>query len=207
MISQLLPLFPVLLLPPPPTSKPQKTAALVHAVSQQLTSAGVRWTSAFGTLEDGKRSPIYVLPSEVFAHRDGGESSGTSSLASSLELPPQSLSFSARSASPAPPSGDLGRLRSLVRTSSAREQIRRNKTIAFLEWREIEVAATGGMLLEINNLPSDWAEKAYEEGEKKAQLHLDFSRRVAERRTMLAARRVEEAGSQEARSEDRKSVV
>lgn len=63
------------------------------------------------------------------------------------------------------------------------------------------MAATGGMLLEINNLPSDWAEKAYQEGEKKAQLHLDFSRRVAERRTMLAARRVEEAGSQEARSE------
>lgn len=199
-ISQLLPLFPILLLPPSPTSKPQKTAALVHAVSQQLTSAGVRWTSAFGTLEDGKRSPIYVLPSELFTFHDGSESSGPSSLASSLELP-RSPTFSTRSASPLPPSGDLARLRSLVRSSSAREQIRRNRTTAFLEWREVEVAARGGTLLEIDQLPSEWGEKAVEEGEKKAQLQLDFSKRVAERRAVLEAKRVEEAGSQEARSE------
>ncbi|GAA5963687.1 hypothetical protein JCM3765_003544 [Sporobolomyces pararoseus] len=42
-ISHLLPILPVLILPPSPTSKPQKTTALSNAVIQQLDSAGVRW--------------------------------------------------------------------------------------------------------------------------------------------------------------------
>ncbi|GAA5884182.1 hypothetical protein JCM16303_005957 [Sporobolomyces ruberrimus] len=54
-VSQILPILPVLLLPPSPTSKPQKTSALSHAVVQQLDSAGVRWVP-IESLDDRRES-------------------------------------------------------------------------------------------------------------------------------------------------------
>ncbi|GAA5940049.1 uncharacterized protein JCM15063_001685 [Sporobolomyces koalae] len=56
-ISPILPILPILILPPAPTSKPQKTSALSHAVIQQLDSAGVRWLSILSLDRRESRSP------------------------------------------------------------------------------------------------------------------------------------------------------
>ncbi|GAA6062202.1 hypothetical protein JCM10212_006483 [Sporobolomyces blumeae] len=87
-VSHLVPILPVLVLPPSPTSKPQKTTALSNAMMQQLDSAGVQWIamSAFepSQNESGPRSspqrsqrdrrklsglgggPLTMLPNDLF---------------------------------------------------------------------------------------------------------------------------------------------
>jgi hypothetical protein len=65
--------------------------------------------------------------------------------------------------------------------------MRRNRAIAFLHWREIEVAARGGRVLDVSVLPAEWNEKGLDGVEVKSRSQLDFSRRVAERRFVLAA--------------------
>ncbi|KAM0752396.1 hypothetical protein T439DRAFT_207158 [Meredithblackwellia eburnea MCA 4105] len=112
-VSQVIPIFPVLVLQPSPTSKPQKTSALVAAVCQQLTSAGVRWIPAFPTLGDTRPAPLYLISQEALdeqpedgaddeeaeedeleGQHSGSESSsagtrsGPPSASSSQELPP-----------------------------------------------------------------------------------------------------------------------
>lgn len=187
-ISLVLPLFPVLVLPPPPTSRPQKTSALVDAVQLQLTSAGVRWCSAFETLAGTttKQSTFYLLPS-LLLEPNNSQSSGPSSLTSSQELRPPSPGFSSdRSSSPASINrGDLDRLRELVGTQSSRERIRRNRAIAFLDWREVELAARGGAVWDAEKLMREGRDAPVNEGERRDQIGLDFSRRVGERREVL----------------------
>ncbi|KAI5480010.1 hypothetical protein MNV49_001975 [Pseudohyphozyma bogoriensis] len=183
-VSHVLPIFPILILPPSPTSRPQKTGALVQAVCAQLTSAGVRWTSAFETLGDNNKfSPLYMLPSTLFNETDNGGagSSGPPSLSSSQELHPPSPTFSTRSASPVS-KGDLLRLQTLVSSHGCRERIHRNRVIAFLEWREVELAARGLSFSEVKALRHD---ALINEGERLQQLGVDFSKRVAERRAIL----------------------
>ncbi|GAA5819981.1 hypothetical protein JCM11491_000643 [Sporobolomyces phaffii] len=57
LVSHLVPILPVLVLPPAPTAKPQKTTALSHAVVEQLDSAGVRWLSVESLDRRESRSP------------------------------------------------------------------------------------------------------------------------------------------------------
>lgn len=184
-----MPIFPILLLPP--SSKPQKTSALIHAVCQQFDSAGVSYTPAFESLGDTKRSPLYVLPSELFEGSD--PSSGTSSLASSQELPHPST------ISPHPHEGfsrDLSRLRTLVSSPSCQERIKRTKVLSFLiNWREVEVAARGIAPISVQSLPSAWNDRQLETTQKQGQQELDFSKRVAQRRSTLTRDNMHSLGS------------
>ncbi|GAA5914663.1 hypothetical protein JCM8208_000404 [Rhodotorula glutinis] len=79
-ISHVLPLLPVLVLPPSPTGKPQKTTALSHAVQEQLNTAGVRWCTALGPRSaTTAASPLYMLPHDLFvqhAHDDDDDDDG-----------------------------------------------------------------------------------------------------------------------------------
>ncbi|GAA5855900.1 hypothetical protein JCM9279_001165 [Rhodotorula babjevae] len=316
-ISHVLPLLPVLVLPPSPTGKPQKTTALSQAVQEQLNTAGVRWAPALAAPCSAATcaSPLYMLPHDLFvqhAHEDDDDelrrvprlvpsTSGASMPASSPEsedAPPSSLSSSqefvtpldrhptssyytsagssvvgdhrerefgpssasaaagrgaarslsassragsssSRSSSPrghghghaqtrpamhtrrrnlslssfasssagAPPSSsaapsstslaDLHRLQSLVHDPAAPALLRARRARAFLEWREVEVAArvsSGGARDEAAvEVPEAWGERALddvEEGGGTGRRMLDFSRRVAERRRVLAGRTV-----------------
>uniref|UniRef100_A0A0K3CDF2 BY PROTMAP: gi/342319927/gb/EGU11872.1/ LigA [Rhodotorula glutinis ATCC 204091] n=1 Tax=Rhodotorula toruloides TaxID=5286 RepID=A0A0K3CDF2_RHOTO len=126
-ISHLIPLIPVLILPPSPNGKPQRTTALSQAVQEQLDGAGVRWVPARPSPR-GRASvggALYMLPSDLFARHDSqhfghdapgssptseGGPPSTSSLSSSQELlPPSQLSS-------APPStvGEASGARSLA---------------------------------------------------------------------------------------------
>ncbi|GAA5830731.1 hypothetical protein JCM11251_001056 [Rhodosporidiobolus azoricus] len=73
-LSHLIPLYPVLILPPSPTGKPQKTYALEQAVQEQLDKAGVRWVPllpgrAGRKGRDGKgRVELCLLPHDLFVH-------------------------------------------------------------------------------------------------------------------------------------------
>ncbi|KPV75283.1 uncharacterized protein RHOBADRAFT_49653 [Rhodotorula graminis WP1] len=113
-VSHVLPVLPVLVLPPSPTGKPQKTAALSQAVQEQLNTAGVRWAPALvlprspAAAAGGGASPLYMLPHDLFVQHDGDDveeqrrvphhvPSVTSMPASSPEsedAPPSSLSSS-----------------------------------------------------------------------------------------------------------------
>ncbi|BGP55185.1 hypothetical protein JCM8202v2_002782 [Rhodotorula sphaerocarpa] len=121
-LSHLLPLFPVLILPPSPTGKPQKTFALCQAVQEQLDGAGVRWLPAT-KLETGASrrhrdrspgGPLFMLPHDLFMQQTpanaGPSSPGSSryspsSLSASQELDrgpptPQSPAFTGISSAP-----------------------------------------------------------------------------------------------------------
>ncbi|GAA5924649.1 hypothetical protein JCM1841_006376 [Sporobolomyces salmonicolor] len=248
-ISHLLPIFPVLILPPSPTSKPQKTTALSNAVTQQLDSAGVRWLSAFAFERRSDRSPprramrkrsigggpLYMLPHDLFVqhppihpHVHPAPSSshpttsapspssepGALSLSSSQELllPPSptltttsslrssSRASSTRSSSPAGHHStllDLHRLRRLMYSIVSPAKLRKARAITFLEWREVEVAARGCEVQEVERLPESWKERRFEGVESEDDLEgggsggrraLDFSKRVAERRKALRAK-------------------
>ncbi|GAA5849616.1 hypothetical protein JCM8547_000512 [Rhodosporidiobolus lusitaniae] len=70
-LSHLIPLFPVLILPPSPTGKPQKTALLEGAVQEQLDKAGVRWVGALPSSPCPKNpsaNSLYLLPYDLFSH-------------------------------------------------------------------------------------------------------------------------------------------
>ncbi|GAA6022587.1 hypothetical protein JCM10207_003915 [Rhodosporidiobolus poonsookiae] len=69
-LSRLIPLYPVLILPPSPTGKPQKTSALEQAVREQLDTAGVRWVPAVPSREKEPRGmgELYMLPHDLFVH-------------------------------------------------------------------------------------------------------------------------------------------
>ncbi|GAA5908666.1 hypothetical protein JCM5296_006005 [Sporobolomyces johnsonii] len=248
-ISHLLPIFPVLILPPSPTSKPQKTTALSNAVTQQLDSAGVRWLSAFAFERRSARSPprgdmrkrsigggpLYMLPHDLFvqhppmhphvhphhssshpttsAPSPTSEPGGLSLLASQeLLLPPSptltttssfrssSRASSTRSSSPAVHHStllDLHRLRRLVHSVVSPAKLRKARAITFLEWREVEVAARGCEVKEVEELPEKWKERRFEGIEREDELEggtgggrraLDFSKRVAERRKAFRAK-------------------
>ncbi|GAA5993105.1 hypothetical protein JCM5350_007218 [Sporobolomyces pararoseus] len=252
-ISHLLPILPVLILPPSPTSKPQKTTALSNAVIQQLESAGVRWLPV-GDLDrresksptrrgSSKQNeigggPLTMLPHDLFvqhppsetqsvsSHRDHSSTPTTSfpsptseptSLTSSQELPPLSPTFtsassyyrtsssrasSARSLSPSSTTGrntanlhhltllDLHRLRRILHAEGVSTKIRRARTLTFLEWRDVEVAARGIEMVAVESLPREWEEKAVEWPElaQFGRRGLDFSKRVAERRKTLGCK-------------------
>ncbi|TKA55205.1 hypothetical protein B0A53_02175 [Rhodotorula sp. CCFEE 5036] len=75
-VSRLVPLFPVLLLPPPPSGKSQKTNALCHAVQEQLNGADVRWLPASSLGKNSRRrsgggggGPLFMLPHDLFAQQ------------------------------------------------------------------------------------------------------------------------------------------
>ncbi|GAA6027636.1 hypothetical protein JCM8097_007958 [Rhodosporidiobolus ruineniae] len=106
-LSNLIPLLPVLILPPSPTGKPQKTAALEQAVCEQFGTAGVRWVGGLSVAEKekernaGKSRSLYLLPHDLFVHnppsfpssasgdarhRSGGPSSAASSAPPSAPL-------------------------------------------------------------------------------------------------------------------------
>ncbi|GAA5904270.1 uncharacterized protein JCM6883_006430 [Sporobolomyces salmoneus] len=93
-VSHLLPILPILILPPSPTSKPQKTSALSNAVVQQLDSAGVRWLSieAFDRRESRSPTrkgctkssdicggPISMLPHDLFVQHPPAHYASSSS--------------------------------------------------------------------------------------------------------------------------------
>ena len=199
-ISAVLPLFPVIRLDPSPTAK--RTSALVHAVSEQLTLAGVGWTAAFDSspAHSNKVAPLFVLPFDLFRHSqelDLDLSDGQSSLGSSQELvPPSPACFppspSSRSASPAVV-GDLHRLRTMVSTAKAQERLRTVRVAGFLGWRELELAARGCEGAAVGALPREWGEgpvagaRGWDE-KNAGRRELDFSKRVAERRASFQLR-------------------
>ena len=96
-----------------------------------------------------------------------------------------------------PSAEQLAYLKSLISSTEARERHATTQAIRFLEWREIQVSARGGRFRSLDNWPEVGEfERIVEEGEQAAQLGLDFSRRVAERREELAgATRGTDAGS------------
>ncbi|KAM0787602.1 hypothetical protein ACM66B_003670 [Microbotryomycetes sp. NB124-2] len=214
-LSHVIPLFPVLVLPPNPSSKLQKTHMLVSAVTQQLTTAGVRWVSAIDCHDRKSRTPaLHLLPHELFTlpeyeHVPSNTATGPSSLTSSQELaPPPSPTSSTRPPSSvgsrsSSPTGthDLVRLRTFVNTLTSRERIRKLKALSFLEWREVEVAARGHQLAKIESLPVEWNETAAAScdgsmtGDRGKDGEIEFSKRVAERRIALAARNRTEVAS------------
>lgn len=147
-----------------------------------------------------------------------------SSLTSSQELLPPSPTFtssassaysssnssSSRSRSPRPASSthsarDLARLRTLIGVGpnggSARENLRRERGLSFLEWREVEIAARRSSnrgraeRWDVSDLPSEWSEGSLKREEarqgslksreEQLEKELEFSRRVAERRREL----------------------
>lgn len=73
-------------------------------------------------------------------------------------------------------SDELCRLRGVVRDGAL---LRRTRAIAFLEWREVEIAARG------RAGPTGAGRTVEEEREQGRQSELEFSRRVAERRAEL----------------------
>ncbi|SCV67485.1 BQ2448_5096 [Microbotryum intermedium] len=223
-LSQIIPVFPILVLPPAPASiRPQKTTALVEAVVAQLDWAGVRWTAALDHQIGGsvrarattKRgpSPLYLLPHELFTEKafqdlnaptsatDGtAPPSPTFTASSSNGSAPDGSSSGSRSSSPATTTGDLARLRTLVGTAGMRDRIRRANALAFLDWREIEIAAVGetkaaspasdegacdGANLNHEALNNDTDSLPTRQDVKARRDSLDFSRRVAERRLLL----------------------
>ncbi|BGP39729.1 hypothetical protein JCM10450v2_003698 [Rhodotorula kratochvilovae] len=277
-VSHVLPVFPVLVLPPSPTGKPQKTTALSQAVQEQLDTAGVRWLPALSLPRSPAASgagPLYMLPHDLFvqhAHAPPHVASSTASthasspasedaptsLSSSTEFVPphhpssaytssapssiagtpphpaaaRSLSASSRagsssSRSSSPPrrahtrhaslsslasassrSGasasasaasstslaDLRRLQAAVHHPSAAAHLRRSRARAFLEWREVEIAASSASFALGTDTAWDllaaWGETALsaEEGARGGRRALDFSKRVAERRRALSLR-------------------
>lgn len=200
-LSKLVPIFVLLLLPPSPSSRPQKTAILLEAVHTQLTNAGVHYTAAFETGKPTSSSttkPFYCLPSDVF---DDDFFSETSSMASSQELlppPSSSTSTSTSSASPlchqATHYRDLNRLRSLVSTPAARDRIKRIKVLSFLEWREVHLAARGIRQVPLSKL---YGEVGVEILESNLEKDLEFSKRVAERRLEIEKSQKELKGVQD----------
>ncbi|BGO99411.1 hypothetical protein NBRC10513v2_003508 [Rhodotorula toruloides] len=259
-ISHLIPLIPVLILPPSPNGKPQRTTALSQAVQEQLDGAGVRWVPARPSPR-GRASvggALYMLPSDLFARHDSqhfghdapgssptseGGPPSTSSLSSSQELlPPSQLSSAppstvgeasgARSLAASAPSStrsseslssrssshrryppttlfsnsdalssslaDLTRLQHLLHAPSSPEYLRKERARAFVEWREVEVAARGVNVRGVETLPVEWEEEAIrwpsgeesgEEGEGRRggkKTELEFSKRVAVRRQALS---------------------
>ncbi|GAA5821496.1 hypothetical protein JCM3770_000599 [Rhodotorula araucariae] len=275
-VSHILPLYPVLVLPPSPTGKPQKTMALSHAVQDQLDTAGVRWLAALTiphSLAPAPARPLYMLPHDLFVqHVDAGPhvasstasthtSSPTSedapaSLFSSTEFSPlahtastctsgpnsisdtaphsaaRSLSASSRadtssSRSSSPHRGpherrrqgsvsslassssrggasaaastststslaDLRRLQATLHHSSTAGLLRSQHARAFLEWREVEVAASSSPgASPASEVPPAWGESPLRDDDRArgGRRALDFSKRVAERRRVLALRR------------------
>ncbi|BGO91281.1 hypothetical protein NBRC10512_008227 [Rhodotorula toruloides] len=259
-ISHLIPLIPVLILPPSPTGKAQRTTALSQAVQDQLDGAGVRWVPARQSPR-GRTSvggALYMLPSDLFARHDAqqlehdapdssptseGGPPSSSSLSSSQELlPPSRLSSAPAStageasgahslAASAPSStrsseslssrssshrrypytslfstsdalssslADLTRLQRLLHAPSSHDYLRKERARAFVEWREVEVAARGVNVRAVESLPAEWGEEAVkwtsgeesgEEGEGRRggkRTELEFSKRVAVRRQALS---------------------
>ncbi|KAK4701490.1 hypothetical protein P7C70_g4734, partial [Phenoliferia sp. Uapishka_3] len=207
-VSHILPLVPVLILPPSPTSRPLKTTALISAVKQQLTNAGVRWIipeAEHRTGDAESSSGIYTLPGEVleFSRSEESEMSGSEeglSPSSSQELPPLSTPSSAsrsRSSSPFPSSSpSLARLLSLFSSPGFLAKVGRQQILAFMEWREIEVAARGGRVRGMREgergLEDRWGKRGME-----ALWVLEVSRRVGERRNVLNTERRTNGGERE----------
>lgn len=112
--------------------------------------------------------------------------------------------------------GDLKRLRELVGSAEGRERLEREKVDAFLEWREVEVAARGveqGVVVESagggaggGGLES-WGEELWEFGgeagegvgarRRREERELGFSRRVGERRAELGLQMARSRGEGE----------
>ncbi|SCZ93784.1 BZ3500_MvSof-1268-A1-R1_Chr6-3g08882 [Microbotryum saponariae] len=226
-VAQVIPVFPILVLPPAPVpTKPLKTSALVEAVVAQLDSAGVRWTAALdhqigGTVRGratAKRgpSPLYLLPHELFTEKASQDlnapasathgtapPSPTFTATSSNGSAPDGWSSSgSRSSSPATMTADLARLRTLVGTAGMRDRIRRANALAFLDWRDIEIAAVGdtkavspvsddgvgqdaGSTLDTPS--SETGAPPSRQDIKARRDSLEFSRRVAERRMHLTS--------------------
>ncbi|BGP31724.1 hypothetical protein JCM10296v2_003498 [Rhodotorula toruloides] len=261
-ISHLIPLLPVLILPPSPTGKPQRTTALSQAVQDQLDSAGIRWVPARpsprGRANVG--GALYMLPGDLFARHDAqdfvddaprssptseGGPPSSSSLSSSQELlPPSQISSAppstageasgARSLAASAPSStrsseslssrssshrrypptslfstsdalssslaDLTRLQHLLHAPSSPDYLRKERARAFVEWREVEVAARGITVRGVETLPVEWGEETVRwtsgeesggEGEGQRggkRTELEFSKRVAVRRQTLSRR-------------------
>lgn len=234
-VSHALPVVPVLILPP--CSRPQKTGALLQAVTQQLTTAGVCWTPTTGNSAGRQSSSVHLLPNDLFAFPfvepaailDSAPASSPAlpSLAASQELLPPSPGRSLKSRSSSSSSlgsgasgssssrgrsrarnpsagsryshfseqGDLRRLRSMFGTATGVEQLRHARALAFLDWRDIELAAHGQALdpetvaERVMQLPSAWKEAPVERvTDRSGPSMLDFSKRVAERRSALASR-------------------
>ncbi|GEM07554.1 hypothetical protein Rt10032_c03g1571 [Rhodotorula toruloides] len=259
-LSHLIPVLPVLILPPSPTGKPQRTTALSQAVQEQLHGAGVRWVPARPSPR-GRTTvggALYMLPSDLFArnnpshleHDEPGSSPtseggppSTSSLSSQellalsrLSSAPPSITSEAggaRSLAASAPSSirssespssrssshkrypstsifstsdalssshaDLTRLQHLLHAPSSPDYLRKERARAFLEWREVEVAARGVQVRGIETLPAEWGEEAYlwtsgeesdgDGGEGRLggnRTGLEFSKQVAVRRQALS---------------------
>ena len=138
-ISQVLPILPILILPPSPTSKPQKTSALSNAVTLQLDSAGVRWlpisafdrresrspprTGSIKTAEIGG-GPLSMLPYDLFVQHPPSHSYPSSRDATSTPTTsfpsPTSEPTSLTSSQELPPLSPTFTTTSSCRSSSSR---------------------------------------------------------------------------------------
>lgn len=91
---------------------------------------------------------------------------------------------------------DLARLQHFLHAPSSPDYLRKERTRAFVEWREVEVAARGVAVRGIETLPTEWREEAArwtsgEESEGEGarggkRTSLEFSKRVAVRRQALS---------------------
>lgn len=122
-----------------------------------------------------------------------------SSFASSSGAPPSSFAASSSSSS-STSLADLHRLQAMVHDPASVAMLRARRARAFLEWRDVEVAASGAGAGESCRVPEEWGEKMLEQEEHggSGRRMLDFSRRVAERRRVLARRALSSATKDEA---------
>lgn len=88
----------------------------------------------------------------------------------------------------------------MVHDPASVAMLRARRARAFLEWRDVEVAASGAGAGESCRVPEEWGEKMLEQEEHggSGRRMLDFSRRVAERRRVLARRALSSATKDEA---------
>lgn len=92
---------------------------------------------------------------------------------------------------------DLKRLQAILQHPDSPTTLRRLAVQTFLEWRDIEIAAHGGPLLDsLVTIPATWGEQLLEDGDEGVRprsgrsgkrLRLDFSKQAAERRRILQA--------------------